>query len=275
MQNSDELVTGEAVALDLRATSFVLRGTGALIDFVLYLGVYLLLALLGLPLVVVGLGLDDSTTAAAAVVMLVLMLVVAPTSVELLTHGKSLGKLAIGGRIVREDGGAIGFRHAFIRALTGVLEIFMTFGGLAALVALLNGRSKRLGDLIAGTYCQYERVSKEILPVYGVPEQLREWAATADVARMPDRVSRRIASFLRQAPRFTPATRRRLSQELASEASTWVNPLPEGDVAAELFLAAVSALRRERELTALTLERDRLAQLSPALRGLPHGFPER
>ena len=79
MQNSDELVTGEAVALDLRATSFVLRGTGALIDFVLYLGVYLLIALLGLPLVVVGLGLDDSTTAAAAVVMLVLMLVVAPT----------------------------------------------------------------------------------------------------------------------------------------------------------------------------------------------------
>jgi uncharacterized RDD family membrane protein YckC len=275
VQNSDELVTGEAVALALRPTSFVLRAAGTLIDWVLYLGGYLLLALLGLPLVVVALGLDDSTAAAVAIVTLVLVLVVAPTSVELLSHGKSLGKLAIGGRIVREDGGAIGFRHAFIRALLGVLEIFMTFGGLAALTALLNGRSKRLGDLVAGTYCQYERVSKEVVPVYGVPAPLLEWAATADVARMPDRISRRIASFLRQAPRFSPDTRRRLSQELASEASAWVNPMPEVDVSAELFLAAVSALRRERELTALTLERERLAQLSPALHGLPHGFPER
>jgi uncharacterized RDD family membrane protein YckC len=273
--STDELVTGEAVALDLRPTSFVLRAAGTAIDWLLYLGGYLLLALFGLPLVIAGLGLDDSTSAAAAVVMLVFVLVVAPTSVELLSHGKSLGKLVIGGRIVREDGGAIGFRHAFIRALTGVLELFMTFGGVAALVALLNGRSKRLGDLVAGTYCQYERVSKEVVPVYGVPVQLREWAATADVARMPDRVSRRIASFLRQAPRFSPDTRRRLAQELASEASTWVNPLPMGDVSAELFLAAVSALRRERELTALTLERERLQQLAPALRGLPHGFPDR
>jgi uncharacterized RDD family membrane protein YckC len=274
-RSSDELVTGEAVALDLRPTSFVLRAAGTLIDWLLYLGVYALLAIFGLPLVIAGLGLDDSTAAAVAIVALVLVLVVAPTSVEVLSHGKSLGKLAIGGRIVREDGGAIGFRHAFIRALTGVLEIFMTFGGLAALVALLNGRSKRLGDLVAGTYCQYERITKEVIPVYGVPDGLREWASTADVARMPDRLSRRIASFLRQAPRFTPDTRRRLSEELASEASAWVFPLPQVDVPAELFLAATSALRRERELAALTLERERLAHLAPALRGLPHGFPER
>jgi uncharacterized RDD family membrane protein YckC len=271
----DDLVTGEAVALDLRPTSFVLRAAGTLIDWLVYLGAYVLLALFGLPLIIAGLGLDDSTAAAVAIVSLVLVLVVAPTSVELLSHGKSLGKLAVGGRIVRDDGGAIGFRHAFIRALTGVLEIFMTFGGLAALVALLNGRSKRLGDLVAGTYSQYERVSKEVPPVYGVPEQLAEWATTADVAPMPDRLSRRIASFLRQAPRFTPDTRRRLSQELAAEASAYVFPAVQVDVSAEVFLAAIGALRRERELTALTLERDRLAQLAPALRGLPHGFPER
>ncbi|PRY68931.1 putative RDD family membrane protein YckC [Glaciihabitans tibetensis] len=272
---SDELITGEAVALDLRPTAFVLRAAGTLIDWALYLGGYLLLALLGLPLVIAAFGLDDSTAAAAAVVLLVLVLVIAPTSVELLSHGKSLGKLAVGGRIVRDDGGAIGFRHAFIRALTGVLEIFLTFGGLAALVALLNARSKRLGDLIAGTYCQYERVSREVVPVYGVPVAMRDWALTADVARMPDRVSRRIASFLRQAPRFSPGTRQRLASELASEASRWVFPMPGADVSPELFLAAVSALRRERELTALTLERERLERLAPALRGLPHGFPER
>ena len=43
----------------------------------------------------------------------------------------------------------------------------------------------------------------------------------------------------------------------------------------ESFLAAVIAIRRERELAALTLENERLARLGPALDGLPHDFPRR
>jgi hypothetical protein len=42
-----------------------------------------------------------------------------------------------------------------------------------------------------------------------------------------------------------------------------------------LFLAAAAAMRREREYTALQLEQQHLARLSPALGGQPHGFPER
>jgi hypothetical protein len=157
--------------------------------------------------------------------------------------------------------------------LVGVLEIYMTFGGIAVIVSLLNGRSKRLGDLVAGTYSQYERVSLADKPVYGVPEALAQWALTADVARMPDRLSRRISTFLSQAGQLTPETRVRVSRELAHEASAYVSPLPHVD--AELFLAAVSAVRREREYAALELEAGGLERLKPVLRGLPNGFPER
>jgi uncharacterized RDD family membrane protein YckC len=274
-----ELMTGEAVALDLRPTGFVLRAAGSAIDFLVYIGGYLLLALLVLPLAVETLSLDEAATAAGAIILLVLALIIAPTAVEVLSHGKSLGKLAVGGRIVRDDGGAIGFRHALIRSLTAMLEIVLTVGGLAAVVGLLNSRTKRLGDMLAGTYSQYERVAKEIVPTRPVPEPLYEWSLTADVARLPDRLSRRVTTFLRQAASLTPATRARLAHELADETRAWVSPLPYlpagmpfGD---EMFLAAVSAMRREREATALELERVRLDKLTPALKGLPHGFPER
>jgi uncharacterized RDD family membrane protein YckC len=274
-----ELMTGEAVALDLRPTGFVLRAAGSAIDFFVYVGGYVLLALLALPLAVTTLSLDEAATAAGAIILLVLVLVVAPTAVEVLSHGKSLGKLAVGARIVRDDGGAIGFRHALIRSLTAVLEIFLTVGGLAALVGLLNGRSKRLGDMLAGTYSQYERLAKEVVPTRPVPEPLLEWSLTADVTRLPDRLSRRIATFLRQSVSLTPATRHRLAHELADETRVWVSPLPTLPAgmpfADEMFLAAVSAMRREREATALELERMRLDALTPALQGLPHGFPER
>jgi uncharacterized RDD family membrane protein YckC len=267
------LITGEAVALDLRSASFVLRAAGAIIDFIVYLGSYIALIIFVFPLLIDSLQLDDATIAAVAITLLVLAIVVAPTTVETLSKGRSLGKLAIGARIVRDDGGAIGFRHAFIRSLIAVFEVYFTFGGLAAIVGLLGGRAQRLGDLVAGTYSQNERITSVPHTVYAVPTVLETWASTADVARMPDRLSRRIARFLMQAPALTPATRDRLSRELATEASSYVSPLPH--VSAELFLAGVAAVRRDREFTALMLERDRLARLTPVLTGLPHGFPRR
>jgi uncharacterized RDD family membrane protein YckC len=272
IEDAQEIVTGEAVALDLRPQSFILRAAGAIIDFLVYLGGYFIVMVV-LFTFAFQLGIDDAMLQAIGVAGLVLFIVVIPTAVELLSHGKSLGKLAIGARIVRDDGGAIGFRHAFIRALSNVFDTFLTFGAVGAIVGLLNGKAKRMGDLIAGTYSQNERVSKAVAPVYGVPAQLLEWSRTADVAKMPDALARRVAQFLAQAPRLTPVSRDRLSRELANEVSVFVSPLPTTD--AELFIAAVAALRRDREFAALELEKAGLARLSPVLDGLPRGFPDR
>ena len=268
----DELITGEAVALDLRPTSFILRGAGAAIDWVVYFGLWLTIVITVSSPVFRAL-LDEAMLQAAIVVAMVLCIVIIPTLVELLSRGRSLGKLAVGARIVRDDGGAIGFRHAFIRALIGVLEIFGTLGGLAALTGLLNTKSKRLGDLLAGTYSQHERISRYTPPVFGVPLELVGWAGTADVARMPDPLARRIAQFLRSSSDLAPPSRMRLSAELAAEASRYVSPIPQTHP--ELLLAAISAVRRERELVALQLKRERLKHLTPALRALPHDFPDR
>jgi uncharacterized RDD family membrane protein YckC len=267
-----ELMTGEAVGLDLRPTSFVLRGAGALVDVIVYLGVWIGGVLVVNSPALAG-ALDDAAVKAVTIASLVFCIVVLPTAVELLTHGKSLGRLMVGARIVRDDGGAIGFRHAFIRALTGVLELFMSLGGIAALFGLLNGRTKRMGDILAGTYSQYERVQRREPEVFGVPVALVGWSRSADVARMPDGLARRIAQFLRQAGGLTPDTRIRVAAQLANEAARFVSPLPQADP--ELFLAAVAAVRRERELLALQLTKQRLGSVEPVLTGLPHRFPPR
>ena len=98
-------------------------------------------------------------------------------------------------------------------------------------------------------------------------------AQVADVATLPDRLQRRIAQFLAQAPRLSPAARERLAGQLAHEASGYVSPLPH--VEPELFLAGVAALRRQRDAAALELTARRLERLRPVLHGRPHGFPER
>jgi uncharacterized RDD family membrane protein YckC len=271
----DTVMTGEAVALELRPTGFALAAAGAAIDFAVYgIGGLLLISFgILLPLSQSSLGNDSATVSAALSASLVLVLVVIPVAVELLSHGKSLGRLAVGARIVRDDGGAIGFRHAFIRNLSGLLEIYATIGGLAAIFGLLNGKSKRMGDYLAGTYSQYERVPKAAEPVFGVPIELQAWAVTADVARLPNRLAQRMTKFLRQAGQLSPTTREHFAGQLATEASVWVYPLPA--VRPELFVAGVIALRRDRELVAFQLEKQRLDQLGPAMTGLPHDFPRR
>lgn len=270
--DEDALVTGEAVALDLRPAPFVFRGASALIDVVVsalgFLGILLVLNQ-GFQARI----LPDALAVPIIITAYVFCFVAVPLLVELITRGKSLGRLALGIRIVRDDGGAAGFRQAFVRAIVGSVEYYVLLGGPAALTGALTPRSKRLGDLLAGTYGQYERLRRRPEPVFGVPVPLLGWATTADVARLPDRLSRRIAQFLAQARKLEPGRRAQLAGSLASEAATYVSPVPQAD--AELFLAAVAVLRREREARALSHERQRMATLAPVLETLPHRFPDR
>ena len=134
--DDEGLVTGEAVTLDVRPASALIRAAGCAIDVILSL-----LLLLALLLSLAGLSVDDAAARAIIVVGLVCCIVVLPTAVETASHGRSLGKLVMGLRVVRDDGGGTGFRHAFIRALTGVVEIYLTFGGLAVLVGFLDPSS--------------------------------------------------------------------------------------------------------------------------------------
>ncbi|NQX04118.1 RDD family protein [Rathayibacter sp. VKM Ac-2856] len=266
------LITGEAIALEIPVTSFVLRAAGAIIDLaaelLLAFGLFYLVAVLAGD----G-GLDAAASAAVAIAALVVSIVLVPVAVETATRGRSLGKLAVGARVVRDDGGAIGFRHALIRGLTGVLEIVMTAGGLAAVVGLLSRRSRRLGDVLAGTHSQLERVPAAPALVVEVPAPLEAWAATADVARLPDALARRLAQFLRQRGGMTEPSRSQLAAALAQEAAVHVSPLPAAP--AEDFLLAVAALRRQREERALELADRRLARLAPVLADAPRGFPVR
>ncbi|MEJ6555156.1 RDD family protein [Microbacterium esteraromaticum] len=257
--DEQEILSGEAVAIDVQPVGFVLRAAGALIDMAL--GIVLFIAVTWVQVWLMSEGLlTEHTFRILMICAAVLSFLVLPITVEVATRGRSLGKLAVGGRIVRIDGGAITFRHTFIRALVGVLEVYMTFGGAAVITGALTARSQRLGDLVAGTYSQ--RVRTPALPAHQpyLPPSLAGWASIADVARMPDRLARRISQFLAHAQRLSPAARAGVAQELAAEARSFVSPVPA--VSAEELLLGITVLRREREKTALTNADDRAERLS-------------
>lgn len=268
----DEVLTGEAVALDVQPIGFFLRALGALIDAII--GILLAVLFILLLTIMVGAGLlTEGVMGIAVISTLVIVTVVVPTAVETVTRGRSVGKLIVGGRIVRSDGGASGFRQSLIRALVGVLEIYFTLGAIALLVGTFTPRSQRLGDLVAGTYSERTRTAALPPTPPGLPEGLEAWASIADIGRLPDRLARRVAQFARQAGAMSPEARARIAYELATEALPHVSPAP--DVDPETLLRAVVAVRRAREENSLALQNARVDALAAGATGVPRGFPER
>lgn len=247
----DDLVTGEAVALDLPAAGLGARMVSGLIDVAVTV---VLLLLVVLVFFVVALQTDGALVWVAWIGTLVTVFVVFPTTVETVTRGKSLGKLVTGLRTVRDDAGPISFQHAFVRSLVGLVEIYALSGAPAFFAGLLSSRGKRLGDYAAGTYVVRERVSLRLPPPTPMPPALAHWAAGADIASLPVGLAVALRQFLGRAAQIEPSSRDALGRQLAEETRPYVAPPPPPGTPPEAFLAAVVAARRDRDHARLQRE---------------------
>ena len=70
---------------------------------------------------------------------------------EVTSNGQTLGKRALGVRVIKDGGYPIGFADSAIRNLVRVVDFLPFFYGAGLLTMLINGNWQRLGDLAAGT----------------------------------------------------------------------------------------------------------------------------
>ncbi|MGP7959888.1 RDD family protein [Sanguibacter sp. A247] len=265
----DGIVTGEGVVVDARPAAFLTRGLALLIDLLALTAV-----LLGAAWALSGLSLPTDYQSPLTIAAIVTLAVIIPTTIETLSRGLSIGKLALGIRVVRLDGGPITVRHAFVRALVAVGETYLTMGSLALVVSLLNSKGRRLGDLLAGTYVVRDRSRSTVDVTLAMPPHLASWARTADMRRLPDGLALAARQMLSRAERLAPDARTRLGGALASEVEQFVAPGPPPGTHPELFLMAVLTERREREWVTAQRTRDLALEQAAMLHRLPYGVPD-
>lgn len=248
---SDDLVTGEAVALDLPAASLGARIVSGLIDVVAT--VVLLVAVI-LVALVASINTDAALAQVALIGTMITVFLLFPTVLETVTGGRSLGKLVLGLRTVRDDAGPITMQHAFIRALIGFVEIYAFGGAPAFFSALVSSRGKRLGDYAAGTYVVRDRVRLQLAPPAPMPPHLAAWARGADMTSLPTGLALAVRQFLARASTIDPHSRASVGARLSAEVRHHVAPPPPAHTRPEDFLAAVIASRRERDQARLARE---------------------
>ena len=237
-----DVVTGEAVVVEVRVAQLPTRALALLIDVVVQLVLVFGANFLLLNAVQ---AVDLAFAGALAVATTALILLGYPVAFETLSRGRSLGKMALGLRVVGDDGGPEQFRQALFRGLAGIVEIWMFTGAPALLASLLSDRGKRLGDLFAGTIVISERAPRTAPPP-PMPPELAGWAATLELSLLPDEVANAARSYLTRAPQLSPAIRHELGERIAGQLAAYVSPPPPPGVPPPAYLAAVLAERRRR-----------------------------
>ena len=191
------LVTPEAVVLDLPTASPGIRVLARLLDLMVTLFVFYALTTV---VAIAGTGLGGLGGTAVFILVafgLFAVVLVYPVLMEGLWGGRTLGKAALGLRVVRTDGAPIGFGHAAVRGGLGLIEVWGSLGSLGFLAMLFSRRDQRLGDRAAGTLVLRERRGGVLRPVQLlVPPGCEQIVMTMDVGAMSAADYELVRSFL-------------------------------------------------------------------------------
>ncbi|KAA0106063.1 RDD family protein [Mycolicibacterium sp. P1-5] len=260
----ETVVTGDAVVLDVQIAQLPVRAVGALIDIAIIMVGYIIGVLLWAATVT---QFDEALSAAVLIIFTLLVLIGYPVVFETATRGRTLGKIAMGLRVVSDDGGPERFRQALFRSLAGFVEIWTFMGGPAVICSLISPRGKRIGDVFAGTIVISERGPK-LPPPPVMPPTLAWWAASLELSALGPDQAELARQFLARAPELTPAVRDDMAYRIAIDVTSRISPPPPPGVPAQYVLAAVLAERHRRELARL-----RPSEPPPPYRPGPPPYP--
>jgi uncharacterized RDD family membrane protein YckC len=274
---ANRLVSGEAVELDVRVAGVGSRVLALMLDILVQFALYLvLMTVTSTAVALLGTAADAALLQGMAVVVAVVVLVGYPTALGTL-GGRTVGKFALGLRVVRDDGGPVRFRHALTRTLVAVAIEWpgLIFPGLTWSVSLAtmlaNPRAKRIGDLAAGTIVIHDRTPAAWGWTPAMPPHLARWAALLDLTGLDDELALAVRHFLARNRQLSEPARTRLGYALAAEVAARTTPPPPPGLPGWAYLAAVLAERHRRAAGRLAAARTATASVWPdaqeALRG--------
>ena len=235
------VITPEAVVLEFETASVGSRALAQAIDLAVRLGL-----LYGIVLVASAIAGATGTTAVVVllIVAIFLLLFGYPAVLETRWNGRTIGKRALGLRVVTVEGAPVAFRHAAIRSIVAVVDFFVPPLGVAATISvLLSRRSQRLGDLFAGTIVLRERTGAAFpVPVsFPPPPGYEQYARSLDVGGITPQQYALLRSFLIRVTQLSPPARAHLGTRLANALAGAMHHRPPPGVSAETFLVSVAA----------------------------------
>jgi uncharacterized RDD family membrane protein YckC len=168
---------------------------------------------------------------------------------EMLWNGQTPGKRLARLRVLRDTGYPIGFLESLIRNLVRIVDFLPAAYGIGVLVMLIDARSRRLGDLAAGTIVVKERGALRAADLLADEPPLLDGAVpdVPHVERLTPADYSLVREYLLRRGQLTFEAHSALALELATPLAQRLDAPPPADaIAADDFLADLAAAYRAR-----------------------------
>jgi len=240
------VVTPQGVVLDLETAGVGHRGMARFVDTAV---LFAALAIWNLLIGLLGRVIGETAAYVTQLISSFLLIFGYPVVAETYFRGRTIGKAAVGLRVVTLEAGPIGFREAFVRSLFQLVDLMISFGSVALVTGMVTSRSQRLGDLAAGTYVIIDpRVLSHVPAVPFTPPMGTEHiVASMDVGKLRPRQERLIRSFLLRVGDLSGAARAELGTGIADATAGHLGHVDRLGLAPEPYLVTVLAARQLRE----------------------------
>jgi len=233
--------TPEGVDLELTLAGLGSRLGGAFLDYLIKLVFEIVLLLL---FIAVASRLHSLGAAIALGIFIVIIFAIDfgyDVLWEVLGSGRTIGKRALGTRVLKADGSPVDFRSSAIRNLLRLVDGSLTGYVVGTVTILATKKHQRLGDLAAGTVVVRDRqpavAASDIQYIYATGEP-RPW----DAVRVDREIVTTLRNFLARRATLEPVVRNRLAADLYQRIRPLVGGVAE-EMIAEAFLEEVVRLK--------------------------------
>lgn len=252
-EKSENIITSEGVILKTEPLTLANRILAFLIDTVFNI-TFLIMAIITITKHSSFFLINFKSIQTLQIIVVVLILFVIPILIETFTSGYSIGKYAIGARIVRDDGGSITFRHVFTRHLIGVVEIYTCSGLIAFISVEFSKQGKRLGDYMAGTYLAKSPSYNAYLPLI-MPKEFEDWANKVNISPIPEHLLMEAKSFINRTNSLSDVVRTNYAIDISESLLKYVDIAPPKNFDKERFIASVLVVKRDTEFRKMLAKR--------------------
>ncbi len=188
--------TPEGISLRLRSAGVLPRAAAWLVDFAVRLAVVWVFSILFAVLGEAGLGLY--------LIALFVVFWMYPVLFEVLRDGQTIGKKAMGLRVVNSNGTPVTWIASIVRNLMRTVDMLPVLYGFGFVAGLIDPHSRRLGDMVAGTLVIHVEKSQRHVSAPEVPVVYAPVALAAD-----ERAA--IVAFAERAQQLTPERQQELA----------------------------------------------------------------